>query len=832
MKKNADSGHQFFVVFEQSPIGIVVMDEVGRIQYVNASVREFLGYTDHELIGGFLTTYSHQEDSEFFQTLFAEIVEGDRDEFQVVSRCKQKSGTIAWWRVDMRAVRRNTDSPFMIAVVDDITSQKNDEERLRRAKELAEAATRTKSAFLANMSHEIRTPLHTINGMSELLRETGLDEEQLEYLHQIQFAGEVLLGLINDILDFSKIEAGRLQLEEIRFEPVTMIEEAVDMVSLQAHRKGLEVVLQTDRELPRFIVGDPNRIRQVIVNLVNNAVKFTESGFIRISAEFRSHRKGVRMLVQVKDTGIGIPEARQNRLFKPFSQVDASMTRKFGGTGLGLSISRDLVEMMGGKIGVKSKEGVGSNFWFTLPLTDPSEETNEITPPRGTPESCRCLIVDDNGESRSVMTGYLQEWGVTVEERTDGGQALEYLKGCITAEERPDIVFVDLRLPSMDGWQLASEIRNVEHLEELPLVLMSPTGVSSGDAKMKLLRWFKAYINKPVKPRELKQAFESVFTDDIEELEAVDTDGASVQESSRKPAVYLPETVLVAEDHFVNQQLFRTILEKKGFRTLVASDGAEAVAEVSRNSEIGLIFMDVQMPNLNGYDATTQIREMGITTPIVAVTANALSGDRDRCVRVGMNEYMSKPFKKTDIDAVLERLTAAGFFRDDPVGSLEELDVADVPDDDMEDVSESVEGGGNENVSIPLQTPVEETGAIELSNNDGPPMDVEATIDAFMGNVEVAERVSRSFADRLPEQIEQVRNYIVQDKIADARIVIHAIKGGAWNLNCLDLGNAAKVVEDFCGNEDGSAALAKLGAVEEEADRFRGFIANLTFPVE
>ena len=810
MKNDGQSGQQFLVVFEQSPIGIVVMDAVGRIQYVNASTREFLGYTDRELCGGFLTTYSHEEDSEFFQTLFAEIVEGDRDEFQVVSRCKLKNGAIAWWRVDMRALRRNTGAPFMVAVIGDITSQKNDEEHLRRAKNLAETATRTKSAFLANMSHEIRTPLHTIKGMSELLRETGLDEEQLEYLHQIRFAGEVLLGLINDILDFSKIEAGRLQFEEIRFEPVTMIEDAVDMVSLQAHRKGLEVVLQTDRELPRFIVGDPNRIRQVIVNLVNNAVKFTESGFIRISAEFRRHRKGVRMLVQVKDTGIGIPEERQNRLFKPFSQVDASMTRKFGGTGLGLSISRDLVELMGGKIGFKSKEGIGSNFWFALPLTEPSAETNEIDPPRGIPRACRCLIVDDNIESRRVLAGYLDEWGVTVAECTDGGQALEHLKACTSAGERPDIVFIDLRLPSMDGWQLASEIRNEEHLEELPLVLMSPTGVSSGDAKMKLLRWFKAYINKPVKPRELQQAFESVFTDDIEELEALDTKGVTTGISPTTPNVHLPETVLVVEDHFVNQQLFRAILEKNGFRTLVASDGVEAVEEVARNASIGLIFMDVQMPNLNGYDATTRIREMGITTPIVAITANALSDDRERCVRAGMNEYMSKPSKKSDIDAVLERLIAAGFFRNDPNEDLEQPDVLDVPD-------VVTDGALSENGNPP---------------EDAPPMDVEATIDTFMGNVETAERVSRSFAEKLPDQINHVRSYINKGKIADARVVIHAIKGGAWSLNCFGLGDAARIVEDFCANENRAEALSNLGEVENEAERFRDFIANLTFPEE
>jgi len=806
---------QFQIVFEKSPVGIVVMDGVGRIEYANSAVREFLGYSESELHGGFLTAYSHHEDSEFFQTLFAEIVEGDRDDFQLVSRCKQKSGDIAWWRVDMRALRSEPERAAMIAVVDDITSQKNDEERLRRAKELAEAATRTKSAFLANMSHEIRTPLHTINGMAELMRETGLDEEQLEYLHQIQFAGEVLLGLINDILDFSKIEAGRLQLEQISFEPVTMIEEAVDMVSLQAHRKGIEVVLLTDETLPRTVQGDPNRIRQVIVNLVNNAIKFTEEGYIRVSAERRVQRGTPHMLVQVKDTGIGIPEDRQNRLFKPFSQVDASMTRKFGGTGLGLSISRDLVGMMHGKIGVKSKPGLGSNFWFSLPLQGPSEETMEIGPPRGIAEGCTVLIVDDNRESRSVMTRYLEGWGIDVETSGDASRTLEMLSRAVEENTVPDLVFIDLRLPSMDGWQMASEIRNNDRFNGIPLCLMSPTGVSSGDAKMKLLRWFKAYINKPIKPRELKQAIESVLVDDIEELEAVDGDGGAQTGPVAERTTVYPETVLVAEDHFVNQQLFQTILTKKGFHTLVASDGLEAVAAVQEHPEIGLIFMDVQMPNLNGYDATVRIRELGIQTPIVAVTANALSGDRDRCVRVGMNEYMSKPFKKDDIDAALVRLEEQGFFRGSvPSGDLSELDEVEELAE-LDEIDESDETGGD---------------AAAAEGAEGDPIDLVATVEAFMGDAETAERVTRGFADKLPGQIDQVRTLVQEGKLPDARVLIHAVKGGAWNLNCGALGNAARVVEDDCAAGNADAALAHLPRVSREAERFRTFLSTAQFP--
>lgn len=799
-------GRQFQVVFQHSPIGIVVMDGVGRIQYANNAVATFLGVPAEELSGGFLTAYSHEEDSGFFQTLFAELIEGERDEFQVVSRCKVAHGETAWWRVDMRAVRTSESIPFMLAVVDDVTSQKNDEQRLRRAKELAEAATRTKSAFLANMSHEIRTPLHTINGMAELMRDTNLDEEQLEYLHQIQFAGEVLLGLINDILDFSKIEAGRLQLERIEFDPVQTIEDAVDMVSMQAHRKGLEVVLYIDDALPRTMVGDPNRLRQVLVNLVNNAVKFTDSGVIRVSGELRTAKGAHNILVQVKDSGIGIAKDRQDRLFQPFSQVDASMTRKFGGTGLGLSISRDLVGMMNGRIGVKSKPQLGSNFWFTLPLEGSSANTVAVNPPTSIHGDFRTLIIDDNQDSAGVISEYLQRWGSSVTIERSAASGLERMTQAVSDDTAFHLVLIDLRLPDMDGWQLASEVRNDPLAEKTPLVLMSPTGLSTGDAKMKLLRWFDAYINKPVKMRELASAIETVFAGDIEELEAIDGEPIEVETLAGDGDV-LPKKVLVAEDHFVNQQLFQTILEKQGFTTVVASDGIEAVEAIKADPGIGLIFMDVQMPNLNGYDATTRLRDLGYNVPIIAVTANALSGDRDRCIRVGMNEYMSKPFKKSDIEAAIARLREQGVFATAAPAALEEL-----PEElDSQD--------------IPEAAVVDEVDAADETS----PIDIYEAIGAFMGDAATTERVIRKFAQRLESQIGEVEAFLTEDKIADARVVAHAIKGGAWNLYAQELGDAAKAVEDACADEDRKTAEEGLAELRRCALVLADYIEALDF---
>lgn len=820
-------GRQFQVVFEHSPIGIVVMDGTGRIQYANYAVRSFLGYSEEELSGGFLTRYSHPDDSDFFHTLFSEVVDGERDRFQLVARCRPRNGTVAWWRVDITQVTAGGHTPFMLAVIDDVTSQKHDEDRLRRAKELAEAATQTKSAFLANMSHEIRTPLHTINAVADLLRDTHLDEEQEEYLQQILFAGEVLLGLINDILDFSKIEAGRLQLEKISYDPVTTIEDAVDMVSMQAHRKGLEVVLAIDHRLPRNVSGDPNRMRQVLVNLVNNAIKFTEKGFIRIDAAYRKIGERSNLLVQVRDTGIGIPRERQNRLFQPFSQVDASMTRKFGGTGLGLSISRDLVAMMDGRIGVKSKSGKGSNFWFTLPLEGGEEQDQRSYGPRELPEDSRCLVIEDNRESGKILRDYLESFGVETVIVQTGQVGIRELHRASSRNMPYTFACIDLRLPDMDGWQAASEIRNDETLNEVPLILMSPTGLSTGEAKMKLLRWFDAYISKPVKRSDLVRALESVFAGDLEELEMVDEDGVRSGASGTAETSHetYPETVLVAEDHFVNQQLFQTILEKRGFRTILAADGLEAVQCVQNHPEIGMVFMDVQMPNLNGYDATIRIRELGYTIPIVAVTANALSGERERCIRVGMNDYMSKPFKNADITAILERLRTAGAFGRRDFG----------PDELRVDLSADGDAIGDGSVITATagehdtQSAKNEEMVAELEEIETPPIDIGATVEAFMGDVETAQRVTLQFADRLTGQIDDIERWLHEGKVSDARISAHAIKGGAWNLNSADLGEAARIVEDLCADENGKMALEALADLRREVRRFMEYVRTVDF---
>jgi signal transduction histidine kinase/CheY-like chemotaxis protein len=550
------------------------------------------------------------------------------------------------------------------SLVREVGRRTEDQAELRKAKELAEAATRTKSQFLANMSHEIRTPIHTITGMVELLLETRLDMEQKEYAEQIRFSADVLLSLISDILDFSKIEAGKLTLESIEFDLARTVEDAVDLSVLEAHKKGLEVVLFIDPAARHVLRGDPVRLRQVVVNLFSNAVKFTEAGEISITVEAvrtgEAAQKGEgesTLRFAVSDTGIGISRAQLRGLFQSFSQADSSTTRRYGGTGLGLSISKNLVEMMGGKIDVESREGSGSRFWFTVGFAGPAGADSAALEAPLELRSLPLLIVDDCASSCRALRGYLEDWGLEVDEVPDGESALEQLRASTSAGRPYRAALVDLRLPGMDGWQLASEVNADKSINQTRLVLMTPAGLGGPEAKMKLLRWFDGYLYKPVKRQELLSGLLRILAAESE-LETVEEEEQTLGEElggAVPPGLAGPPIrVLVAEDHPVNRELSRTVLERLGCEVVLAVDGLEAV-EAGSAEGFDLILMDIQMPRLNGYAATRRLRERGVTAPIVAVTASAAPEERRQALAAGMDDFLAKPFKKQDLVPVLAR---------------------------------------------------------------------------------------------------------------------------------------------------------------------------------
>jgi len=536
------------------------------------------------------------------------------------------------------------------------------QENLRREKELIDAreelviaydkaveSTRLKSEFLSTMSHEIRTPMHGVLGMLDLLADTDLTEAQLEYLNTARSSGETLLVIINDILDFSRIEAGQMELEKISFNPKILVEEVTSLLAGKGHAKGLEVLCYVKPDVPEAVQGDPTRLRQVLTNLLGNAIKFTENGEVEVILDIRDRTDEVMNLAfTVRDTGIGISPEAQEKLFQAFVQADGSTTRKYGGTGLGLAISKNLIELMGGQIEVKSMEGAGSMFRFVLPF-EPGElfASSRKTELAG----LKVLAVDDNTTNLTIIEHYLRSWDVHFEKASSGPEALELLKVLAVRDSLPDIAILDILMPEMDGLQLARAIRNDPCLESIKLIVFSSHGTIPVD-RMKEIGILQS-LTKPVRQSQLLDVLMSVACrKPVQEQQS--------QHSSRKiEKASLKGRVLLVEDNNVNQIVAVNLLNKFGLNPEIASHGREAVAAVMEK-KFDLILMDAQMPVMDGYEATGVIRkwerrEKVTRTPIVAMTANAMSGDRERCLEAGMDDYLPKPVNPANFFEVLRR---------------------------------------------------------------------------------------------------------------------------------------------------------------------------------
>ncbi len=550
---------------------------------------------------------------------------------------------------------KRLESGLFIGMRTDITELKQREMELEEAMRIAESAERAKSEFLANMSHEIRTPMNGVMGMAELLSTTELDAKQAMFTDVILKSGASLLTIINDILDFSKIDAGQMELDPAPFHLAEAIEDVATLVSSKVAEKDLELIVRVDPKLPEMMVGDVGRIRQIVTNLMGNAVKFTEKGhvYVNVTGEVIENvdASSVKLKFSVEDTGIGIPEEECDKVFQKFSQVDTSATRKHEGTGLGLSISSSLVKLMEGEIGVESTIGEGSTFWFEIELPVHGEMASERVIP-GDLSGARILIVDDNQVNRSILTEQMTAWKFDSAATTGGVEALAVMRAACENDIKLDLVILDYQMPEMDGAEVLRIMREDPALSHLPVVML--TSVDSAEANKKLNGLgAEANLTKPTRSSHLLETILQVMADNqasiVSRNEAAQRDAPQVTKSQFATVVSEPQQldILVAEDNQVNQIVFRQILEETGLNYKLVENGRLALAAY-KVQQPRLILMDVSMPEMNGKEATVAIREFESQKnlnriPIVGVTAHALKGDMESCIDAGMDDYLSKP---------------------------------------------------------------------------------------------------------------------------------------------------------------------------------------------
>ncbi|MGH9730443.1 MAG: PAS domain S-box protein [Candidatus Acidiferrales bacterium] len=784
------SEERIHLLLDSTAEAIYGLNLLGECTFVNRACLRVLGYREPaELLGKNMHEIAHHSwtdgsshsvhDCLIFQSFHEG--EGTHDSDDVLWRADGTAVPVEYWSYP---VLQKEQVVGAVVTFVDITERKRAEEALRSAKEQAEEANRAKSEFLANMSHEIRTPMNGILGMTQLTLETKLNDEQREYLGMVKSSADSLLTLLNDILDFSKIEAGKLDLDLSPFALRESMGEALKTLGHLAHRKGLELAWHVDAGVPTWLVGDSGRLRQVLVNLVMNAIKFTEHGEVVVSVKVESQtQEEVTLHFSVRDTGVGIPAGKRDLIFAAFTQADSSTTRKYGGTGLGLTISQALVKLMNGDLSVESEPGQGSLFHFTARLKIPDATfIPSATVERAALRGLRALVVDDNETNRLILTELLRQWGMVPEQADSGSEALKLLASENHGSDPFRLVLIDAHMPEMDGFALAERVKKTPEASALNMFMLSST-MQSGDIARSQEAGLAGFLTKPVQPSELLDAILGAMHSTEKMAEAKD----DVQPGPQTSDTGNGTRILLAEDNLVNRQLAKRLLEKRGYTVVIARNGIEAL-EVVESAEIDMLLMDVQMPEMDGLEAIRVIRSNEEISkrhlPIISLTAHVMKGDREKCIEAGADDYIPKPIHAPTLFAAIER----------------------------------------------LRTPHRQNEPRAIVPAISDPLNAAELLEQVQGDRELLAEIVRLFTAGLPEVLQSLRESVARGDAAGVARMAHALKGSVGNFARRDAYRAVEEMEKFAKESNLTRTAQTLVVVEGELKRLLAALEVFRIP--
>lgn len=773
----------FSRAIEQSPVSIVITDPTGAIEYVNPKFMEITGYTVEEALGqNPRVLKSGDQPKEFYQELWETISTGHDWRGELCN--KKKNGDIYWESASISPIRDSQGQiVHFVAIKEDITERKHAEEALLQAKQAAEFANIAKSQFLSTVSHEIRTPMNGVIGMTGLLLDTPLSETQRRYADIIRSSSEELLNLINGILDFSKIEADKLDMEMLDFDLCALLEDTAQMLTLRAHEKNLGFIYRIAPDIYPFLRGDPGRLRQILVHLGNNAIKFTAKGEISVAvARLSETPQQLKARFEVRDTGVGIAQEKIDLLFKAFQQMDTSTTRQFGGMGLGLIISKRLAEKMGGEIGVTSVAGQGSTFWFTATFNrQPSPDRDKETPPFDL-HGVRVLAVDDKATNRLVVAEQLASCGVRHEEIESAAKALALLHQAHAAGDPFRVVVTDMQMADMDGESLGRAIKADPDLRDTLLVMMTSLG-DRGDARRLEGIGFAAYLSKPVSQAQLHDCLTTVLA----RTAVGQTDRASlVTRHTLNEAHRRSFRLLLAEDNPINQRVALKILEKRGYPVDAVINGREAI-QALETRRYDLILMDVEMPEMDGFEATRRIRagQTGApdpNLPIIAMTGHTEAGDRQRCLDVGMNDHVGKPINPETLLQIVSQWLPVHLTERVKLPAFEQRILARVGD-------------------LPPEIPG---------------LDISLGLRRIAGDQRLYWNLLDRFVETQAETATAIRHALDHHDLSLAKRLAHNVKGAAGNLGATGVETAAHAMEKALNQEQTSRIEPVLDSFEQQ----------------